>query len=95
MEDEIDFAALANIDIDDELTTLAPASSPELSVEEASRHEGLSPAGQHLSMVFGDDATLSGPSSRAGTSARRKKRQPISKRHKIVRHNGHELHETF
>jgi hypothetical protein len=73
MEDEIDFAALANIDIDDELTTLAPASSLELSVEEASRHEGLSPAGQHLSMVFSDDATLSGPSSRAGTSARRKK----------------------
>jgi hypothetical protein len=73
MDDEIDFAALANINIDDELTTLAPTSSLELSAEEASRHEGLSPAGRHLSMVFGDDATLSGPSSRAGTSARRKK----------------------
>lgn len=73
MDDEIDFAALANINNDDELTTLAPASSLELSAEEASRHEGLSPAGQHLSIVFGDDATLSGPSSRAGTSARRKK----------------------
>jgi hypothetical protein len=73
MDDEIDFAALANINIDDELTMLAPASSLELSAEEASRHEGLSPAGQHLSMAFGDDATLSGPSSRAGTSARREK----------------------
>lgn len=73
MDDEIDFAALANINIGDELTALAPASSLELSAEEASRHEGLSPAGQHLSIVFGDDATLSGPSSRAGTSARRKK----------------------
>lgn len=73
MDDEIDFAALANIDIDYELTTLASASSLELSAEEASRHERLSPAGQHLSVAFGDDATLSGPSSRAGTSARRKK----------------------
>jgi hypothetical protein len=41
MGDGIDFAALANIDIDDELTTLAPASSLELSAKEASRHEGL------------------------------------------------------
>jgi hypothetical protein len=72
MDDEIDFAALANINIDDELITLAPASSLELSAEEASKHEGLPPAGQHLSIVFRDDATLSGPRSRAGTSARRK-----------------------
>ena len=72
-DDEIDFAALANIDIDDKLITLAPASTLELSVEEASRHEGLSSAGQHMSTVFGDDATIFGPSSRAGTSARRGK----------------------
>src|SRR4051794_18496212 len=67
IDDEIDFAAFANIDVDDELTMLAPASCLELSAEEASRHEILSPAGQHLSMAFGDDATLSGPSSSAGT----------------------------
>ena|SRR5437764_9668900 len=73
MDDEIDFAALASITIDEELTTIAPLSSLELSAGEASRPEGLSPAGQHLSMAFGDDATLAGPSSRAGTSARRRK----------------------
>ena len=73
MDEEIDFAALANINLDDELTRLAPASSLELSAEEASRSEGLSPAGQHLSMAFRDDATLAGLSSRAGTSACRRK----------------------
>jgi hypothetical protein len=73
MDEEIDFAALANINLDDELTSLVPASSLELSAEEASRPEGLSPAGQHLSAAFGHDETLAGPSSRAGTSARRRK----------------------
>ena len=73
MDDEIDFAALANINLDDELTALAPASSLELSAEEASTPEGLSPAGQHLSTTFGRDTTLAGSSSRAGTSARRRK----------------------
>jgi hypothetical protein len=73
MDEEIDFAALANINLDDELTPLALASSLELSTEEASRPEGLSPAGQHLSTAFGHDETLAGTSSRAGTSARRRK----------------------
>lgn len=70
MDDEIDFAALAKINLDDELTPIAPASSPELSAKEGSRHEGLSPAGQHLSDTFGDPASLAGPSSGRGTSAR-------------------------
>jgi hypothetical protein len=73
MDDEIDFTALASINLEDELTSLAPASSLELSAEEASRPEGLSPAGQHLSAVFGHDATLARPSSRTGTFAHRRK----------------------
>ena len=73
MDEEIDFAALASINLADELTPPAPASSLELSAEEASRAEGLSPAGQHLLRAFGDDATSAGPSSSAGTSAPRRK----------------------
>jgi hypothetical protein len=73
MDEEIDFTALASINLDDELTSLAPASSLELSAEEASRPEGLSPAGQHLSAAFGHDATLARLSSRMGTSAHRRK----------------------
>lgn len=73
MDEEIDFAALSDINLDDELMLHAPGSSLELSAEEASRPEGLSPAGQYLSAAFGHDATLAGPSSRAGTSARRRK----------------------
>jgi hypothetical protein len=73
MDEEIDFAALANINLEDELTSLAPGSSLELSAGDASRSEGLSPAGQHLSAAFAQDAVLAGPSSRAGTSARRRK----------------------
>jgi hypothetical protein len=73
MDQEIDFSELANINLEDELTSLAPGSSLELSAEEASRPEGLSPAGQHLSAAFAHDADLAGPSSRAGASARRRK----------------------
>jgi hypothetical protein len=45
MDQEIDFSELANIHLEDELTSLAPGSSLELSAEEASRPEGLFPAG--------------------------------------------------
>ena len=73
MDDEIDFAALANISLEDELTSIAPVSSLELSAEEASRPEGLSPAGKHLAYAFGDSGSLAGPSSGRGISARRRK----------------------
>jgi hypothetical protein len=73
MDEEIDFPAFVIINLGDELTSLAPGSSLELSAEDASRSEGLSPAGQHLSAAFAHDAVLAGPSSRAGTWARRRK----------------------
>ena len=71
--EEIDFAALANINLEDELTSDAPASSLELSAEQASRPEGLSPAGQHLANAFSGTASSAGPSSGKGSSARRRK----------------------
>jgi hypothetical protein len=71
--DEIDFAVMANINLGDELTAIVPSSSLELSAEEAAKPEGLSPAGQQLSIAFADPATLTGPSSGVGSSARKRK----------------------
>jgi hypothetical protein len=62
MDDEIDFAILANIAIDDELTTLAPAfhSRP----CPLRKHQVMKDY-RHLddicAIVFDDGATLSGP----------------------------------
>ena len=74
MSNDIDFFALANIDLDNELTLRAPYSSLELSTGEASRPEGLSPAGIHLATAFSKPTASSvGPRSRGEPSAHRRK----------------------
>jgi len=60
---KIDVSALGRITLNDELTSTAPTSSLELSVEEAATRNDPSPAGQSLSADVGDVVSLVGPSS--------------------------------